>query len=117
MTSYSASKFAAVGFTLNLRSEAKQYGINVTALCPGYLETPMHESALNVTDYVIEHDKKYRDKKHNWPTAEKCINHMMRGVEKTKALLYLHVSRLYSGGCIDFSHPWSHGFGQKSYSE
>ncbi|HKK81170.1 MAG TPA: SDR family oxidoreductase [Prolixibacteraceae bacterium] len=63
MTSYSSSKFAAVGFTLNLRSEAKQYGINVTALCPGYLETPMHESAQNVTDYVIEHDKKYRAKK------------------------------------------------------
>lgn len=87
MTSYSASKFAAVGFTLNLRSEAKQYGINVTALCPGYLETPMHESALNVTDYVIEHDKKYRAKKHNWPTAEKCINHMMRGVRKNKSIV------------------------------
>ena len=57
MTSYSASKHAAVGFTLNLRSEAKQYGIKVIALCPGYLETPMHASAINVTDYVIEHDK------------------------------------------------------------
>lgn len=87
MTSYSSSKFAAVGFTLNLRSEAKQYGINVTALCPSYLETPMHKSAQNVTDYVIEHDKKYRAKKHNWPTPEDCINHMMRGVRKNKCII------------------------------
>jgi len=87
MASYSASKFAAVGFTLNLRSEAKQYGINVTALCPGYLETPMHESAQNVSDYVVEHDKKYRAKKHNWPAPEDCINHMMKGVIKNKCIV------------------------------
>jgi NAD(P)-dependent dehydrogenase (short-subunit alcohol dehydrogenase family) len=87
MTSYSASKHAAVGFTLNLRSEAKQYGIGVTSLCPGYLETPMHASALNVTDYVIEHDKKYRQKKHNYPEPEDCINHMMRGVMRNKCIV------------------------------
>ena len=74
LTSYGASKHAAVGFTLNLRSEAKQYGIFVTALCPGYLETPMHASALNVTDYVFEHDIKYRQKTHHYPTTEDCID-------------------------------------------
>ncbi|MBU0712808.1 SDR family oxidoreductase [bacterium] len=87
MTSYSASKHAAVGFTLNLRSEAKQYGIRVTALCPGYLETPMHASAINLTDYVIEHDKEYRQKKHHYPTPEDCINHMMRGILKNKSIV------------------------------
>ncbi len=87
MTSYSASKHATVGFTLNLRSEAKQYGIRVTALCPGYIETPMHENAINVTDYVIEHDIKYRRQKHNYPTPEDCINHMMKGVLKNKAIV------------------------------
>lgn len=87
MTSYSTSKFAAVGFTLNLRSEAKQYGINVIALCPGYLETPMHESAQNVSDYVVEHDKKYRAQKHNWPTPQDCIKHIMKGVMKNKCIV------------------------------
>lgn len=87
MTSYGASKHAAVGFSLNLRSEAAQYGIKVIALCPGYLETPMHASAINVTDYVIEHDKKYRAKKHSYPTPEKCINHMMKGVFRNKAII------------------------------
>ncbi len=87
MSSYSASKHAAVGFSLNLRSEAKQYGVKVTTLCPGYLETPMHESAINITDYVIAHDIKYREKQHNYPTPEDCINHMMRGVLKNKAIV------------------------------
>lgn len=87
MISYSTSKYAAVGFTLNLRSEAKQYGIKVTALCPGYLETPIHETAQNVSDYVIEHDKKYRAKSHHWPKPEDCIDHMMRGVLKNKCLV------------------------------
>jgi NAD(P)-dependent dehydrogenase (short-subunit alcohol dehydrogenase family) len=87
MTGYSTSKHAAVGFTLNLRSEAKQYGIKVIALCPGYLETPMHESALNVSDYVIAHDEKYRAKEHNWPKPEDCIHHMMRGVMKNKGIV------------------------------
>lgn len=87
MTSYSAAKHAAVGFTLNLRAEAKQYGICVTALCPGYLETPIHASTLNVTDYVAEHNKKYLQKKHNFPKPEDCINHMMRGVMKNKCIV------------------------------
>ena len=87
MTSYSTSKYAAVGFTLNLRSEANQYGIKVIALCPGYLETPMHKSALNVSDYVIEHDKKYRAKNHNWPKPEDCINHIIKGVLKNKCIV------------------------------
>ncbi len=40
----------AVGFRLNLRSEAKQSGIHVITLCPGYL-APMHANATIVTDY------------------------------------------------------------------
>lgn len=87
MSSYSASKYAAVGFTLNLRSEARQYGIKVTALCPGYLETPMHKSAQIVTDYYKKHDEGYLRKKHNYPTPEACIDYMMRRVLKNKCII------------------------------
>jgi len=87
MTSYGAAKHAAVGFSLNLRSEANQYGIKVTALCPGYLETPMHERAENVTDYVVKHDREYLAKKHNYPTAEACVPHMMRNIVRNKAIV------------------------------
>ncbi len=87
MSSYGTSKYSAVGFTLNLRSEARQYGIGVSALCPGYLETPMHKSAIIVTDYYKKHDEKYLNKKHHYPAPEDCINYMMRKVLKNKCII------------------------------
>jgi ketoreductase len=38
---YSASKHALVGFTKSLGNELAPQGINVNAVCPGYVETPM----------------------------------------------------------------------------
>ncbi len=87
MTAYATTKYAVVGFSTNLRSEARQYGIRVTALCPGYLETPMHASAQNVSDYVESHDARYRSRPHLWPTAEDTVNHMMRGVLRNRAVV------------------------------
>lgn len=40
---YSASKHALVGFTKALGNELAGKGINVNAVCPGYVETPMAE--------------------------------------------------------------------------
>ncbi len=87
MSGYSTSKYAAVGFSLNLRSEARQYGIKVSALCPGYLETPMHESAMIVTEYYRKHDDEYLQKEHSYPEPEDCINHMMRKVFRNKCII------------------------------
>ncbi len=87
MTAYGASKHAVVGLSTNLRSEARQYGVKVTALCPGYLETPMHASASNVTDYVAEHDVEYRSRDRGWPTAEDAVEHMMRGVLRDESIV------------------------------
>ena len=38
-TAYSASKFALNGFTESLREDVKDYGIAVTAVCPGGVQT------------------------------------------------------------------------------
>jgi ketoreductase len=38
---YSASKHALVGFTKSVGNELAGQGINVNAVCPGYVETPM----------------------------------------------------------------------------
>jgi acetoin reductase-like protein len=43
---YSASKFAVVGFTQTLADEVAKYKINVNAVCPGLVETPMQASEL-----------------------------------------------------------------------
>lgn len=38
---YSASKFALIGYTDAVRREVAPYGIQVSALCPGFVQTPM----------------------------------------------------------------------------
>ncbi|MEL0587418.1 MAG: SDR family NAD(P)-dependent oxidoreductase [Candidatus Thiodiazotropha sp. (ex. Lucinoma kazani)] len=41
-TTYTASKFAVVGYTLALRHELADRGVQVSALCPGAIDTPMN---------------------------------------------------------------------------
>ena len=42
---YSATKFGVVGFSQAMQKELGQQGIQVTALCPGFVDTPMTEWA------------------------------------------------------------------------
>jgi NAD(P)-dependent dehydrogenase (short-subunit alcohol dehydrogenase family) len=42
---YCASKFGMVGFTESLLAEEKRNGIRATAICPGYVATPMVDDA------------------------------------------------------------------------
>jgi 3-dehydrosphinganine reductase len=44
-TSYASSKFGVRGFSEPLRSELKQYGISVSLLCPGEVDTPLLHKA------------------------------------------------------------------------
>jgi short-subunit dehydrogenase len=45
---YSASKFAVVGLTQSLRAEARRYGVKVSAICPGFITTPMADNSKMV---------------------------------------------------------------------
>jgi NAD(P)-dependent dehydrogenase (short-subunit alcohol dehydrogenase family) len=42
---YSATKFGVVGFSQAMQKELGQEGVQVTALCPGFVDTPMTEWA------------------------------------------------------------------------
>lgn len=44
---YAASKAGLVGFTISLAREVAPYGINVNAVAPGMMRTPMNKSALD----------------------------------------------------------------------
>src|SRR5947208_9150823 len=44
LTPYSTTKFAVVGLSLSLRSEAAAHGVRVSVLCPGPVKTPMLDS-------------------------------------------------------------------------
>ena len=44
---YSASKFAVIGITQGLAKELAEYDINVNAVCPGVVRTPLWEPLLD----------------------------------------------------------------------
>jgi sorbitol-6-phosphate 2-dehydrogenase len=46
LTAYCASKFGVIGFTQSLALDLAAYGINVNAICPGTVYTPLWDNVL-----------------------------------------------------------------------
>ncbi|UCC89619.1 MAG: SDR family oxidoreductase [Anaerolineales bacterium] len=46
LTAYCASKFGVIGFTQSLALDLAPYGINVNAICPGTVYTPLWDNVL-----------------------------------------------------------------------
>lgn len=44
---YCTSKFAVVGLSESLRADLEPYGIGVSVLCPGFVDTRIHDSSRN----------------------------------------------------------------------
>ena len=51
---YSISKYALLGFSENLREELKEFGIKVTAICPGATYTPSWEGSDVPPERIME---------------------------------------------------------------
>ena len=52
---YSASKFAALGFSQGLHAELRAKGVRVTTVCPGLMRTGSHRHALFTGDKEREY--------------------------------------------------------------
>lgn len=87
-TSYSSSKHAVVGFSLSLRAEAKQYGIKVSTLCPGYLRTNIQNTTIVVSEYINSEKNRRMNENMKFLTPDDCINQIMRGVEKNRGIIF-----------------------------
>jgi len=100
-TSYSASKFAVVGFTQALRAELKPQGIYASVMCPVQVDTPM----LKETDQYKPDVTKAINSSAGVMTTEDVVDGMLKGIEKRKALiipgskgkLFNLVNRLFPG--------------------
>lgn len=78
--SYSASKYAIVGLSHELRAEGSDLGVNVSVVCPGKVETPIFRTTKAINLNVEE------GLKHRKPgtTPEKAADIILRGVTKNK---------------------------------
>jgi short-subunit dehydrogenase len=86
LTVYGTTKHAVVGLSTNLRLEAKGYGVKVSAVCPGFVQTA-----------IFERGTTYR--RGSWATMRKllpkpidpntCARAILRGVAKNRPLIVI----------------------------
>jgi short-subunit dehydrogenase len=79
---YSASKAALLSFALATRALYQRDGVSVSAICPGYIDTPMTAS--------------FRGAKPGLITAEEAARRIRRGLERRKAVIAFPLT-LYLG--------------------
>ncbi len=82
---YSTTKYGVVGFSISLRPEAEAYGVKVSVVCPGPVQTPILETSEVVG--AKESLKKELKNNNNWMAPEKAARIILRGVEKNKAII------------------------------
>lgn len=84
MTPYSTTKFAVVGLSTSLRTEAERLGVRVTAVCPGFIQTGIYDAGTFVKSTKEAFLNQIPFKMMDARTAARKI---LRGVERNRALI------------------------------
>ena len=82
LASYTASKHGAVGFSLALRIEGAELGVNVSVVCPGFVQTSIFQSRA----IMLDQDRMLADAP-TGITPGKCAREILKGVQKNKAII------------------------------
>jgi NAD(P)-dependent dehydrogenase (short-subunit alcohol dehydrogenase family) len=91
LTPYAMAKHAVVGLSLSLRAEAAAYGIGVTAVCPGFVDTPILDKGG--PDDLPKPAGRGRDREmaqHFQPrlySADRLAQDILRGIDRNAALV------------------------------
>lgn len=105
-TAYSVSKYGLVGLTESLRAEYSRWGLGVTLICPGFVQTPLLDNLPSVS----KNGQKLR-KPPKWLTttpqkiARQTIAAMKRNrrmVVSTPLAKFLHGAKRFLPGVFDF---------------
>lgn len=91
LTPYAMTKHAIIGLSSSLRAEAAQYGVQVSALCPAAIETPMldagNPSDLPQVSWICD-VRRYLQRLAGPPvSAERFVKSALRGVERNRGLI------------------------------
>ena len=87
-TAYSMTKHAVVGLSTALRSEAAGYGVKVTVLCPGFVDTPIKDNARYLNN---DRDTVIGALPLAFISAERCAREALDGVERNRAIVVVTV--------------------------
>ena len=83
---YCASKHALHGFFDSLRAEVANDGINVTIVCPGYIKTPISQSALDAQGASYGKSDKRQEQ---GMAADECARRMLKAVASKREEVYI----------------------------
>ena len=114
MAPYAATKFGVVGLSRGLRIAGADHGIRVTALCPGWIDTPLLDGAWpedlpippSVASSPTIRESLVKAGVRIYP-ADRLAEDTLRGLERNKAVLVIP-SECTATGCCSASFPgWS----------
>ena len=97
LTSYAMTKHAVVGLSLALRSEAAVHGVDVLAVCPGAVETPILDKGA-VGDFEGRSFFLTGMRSQTGYHPDRLAQDVLRAIEKKKGILV--VPRIAYGGWL-----------------
>jgi NAD(P)-dependent dehydrogenase (short-subunit alcohol dehydrogenase family) len=92
LTPYAMTKHAVVGLSLSLRAEAAAYGVRVTVVCPGVVDTPIldkegPEDLLRPTLLTGRAREYFRRLQPRFYPADQLAQDIARGLDRNSALV------------------------------
>ena len=91
LTPYAMTKHGVVGLSLSLRAEAAAYGVGVTAVCPGVVETPLLDKGgpadlpqPTLAKHAREIMRHYQPR---FYPADRLAQDILRGIDRNTALV------------------------------
>ncbi len=84
-TAYAATKHGVLGLSTSLRAEAADLGVQVSTVCPGFIDTEIYENATFIN---MDREKTLKNLP-SWMrmSVHKCIRIILRGVTRNKAIV------------------------------
>jgi short-subunit dehydrogenase len=88
LSAYSATKFAVLGLSEALRMELKPYGVGVTAVCPGIIDTAITQNSPIRGDGDVgeRRDRLASTYQKRGYTANRVAHNILRAIERNRAV-------------------------------
>jgi NAD(P)-dependent dehydrogenase (short-subunit alcohol dehydrogenase family) len=83
-TGYATTKHAVVGLSLSLRGEAAAYGVRVSVVCPGFIDTPIKDAIRWLTS---DRDTMLADMPVRLYPPDACARDILRGVAGNRPII------------------------------